>query len=350
MNTLKKYLQILWQWLKTYKKRWFLCIILIGAIFLIRFPYEEAILYFINQINKQTKYSIQLKYENLYINPLGPTLVFNKPEILTTVSQDTFKAEQLSFRPSYKSLLQLKKGAVMTIKWPNSTLKMSVRKKSLNTRNQEGKKKKLGWFIHINTSNFNPAFLDSFIPALSKTKGNVNIDMQIMIDPEFRQQPEGQWNITGRNVYIQALSYTFPGKLLGGISLPSLQWSKINFQGQIKKSEVAISDLSLGGKTDDFQLKTRGILSIRFNPSVTGQVRPNIKNYRLGVEILANENLKSQFYSLDLLFSKIKSKTPKGWRYLGNIRGNMATLPSISPVSQLPTLKDIQNPPDNELF
>ena len=349
MSIIRKYLQILWQWLKTHKKKWLLCIILTGVIVLIRFPYEEAILHLINQVNKQTKYSIQLKYESLYINPLGPAIVFNKPEISTKINQNTFKAEKLSFRPSYKSLIQLKQGGVITLKWQNSILKMSIRKKNLNTKKPD-EKKKIGWIVHVNTKNFNPVVLNSFIPALSKTKGNINADIEITVDPTMGQQPEGYWNITGRNVYIQALSYTFPGKLLGGISLPSFQWSQIHSQGQIKKSEVSITNLSLGGKTDDFQLKTRGTLSMKFIPSVTGQIRLNMRNYNLGLEILANENLESQFYSLDLLFSKIKSKTPKGWRYLGRVRGNTTTLPSISAVSQLPTLEDIKNPTDSEFF
>ena len=349
MNIIKKYLQIFGQWLKTHKKKWVLCIILTGAIFLIRFPYEEAILYCINQINKQTKHSIQLKYKSLYINPLGPTIIFNKPEILTKITQNTFKAEQLSFRPSYTSLIQLKLGGIITVKWPNSTLKTSVRRKNLDIKSQNGKKK-LGWLFNINTKNFNPSVLNSFIPTLSKTKGNINIDMKITVDPEMVQQPEGYWNITGQNIYIQALSYTFPGRLLGGISLPAFQWSQINSQGQIKKGEISIANLSLGGKTDDFQLRTRGVLSLKFIPSTIGRIRLNMRNYNLGLEILANENIESQFYSLDLLFSKIKSKTPQGWRYLGRIKGNTTTLPSISPVSQLPTLEDIKNPSAAEFF
>ena len=350
MSVIKKYLQFLWKWLKNYKGRWFACVVLIAIFFLIRFPYESAVLYFINQINKQTKNSIQLKYEKLYINPLGPTLVFNKPEILTIHNQSPFKVEKLSFRPSYKSLLRLKKGGVITVKWPNSILKMNIRNKNLNIKNQKNRKNKLGWLIHINARNFNPAFLDSFLPALSKTKGNINVEMEMMWDPMFGKQPEGQWNITGRNVHIQALSYTFPGKLLGGISLPSLQWRTISFQGKMKRGEISISDLSLGEKTDDFQLKTRGVLALNFRPPITGPLRVNMKNYRLAVDIVTNENLKSQFYSLDLLFSKIRTKTPKGWRYLGKIRGNMATLPYISPVSRLPTLKEIQNPSENDFF
>ena len=336
MQTLKKYFQILYQFLKTHKSKWFVLIVLSGTFFLIRFPYEEAVLYLMNKVTEQTKFSIKLKYKSFYINPLGPSLVFNNPEILTTNQSTSFKAEQLSLRPSYTALLQLKTGGVITLKWPDSVLNMTIRKKQIE-------KNKPGWFIHIDTHNFNPVFLRFFIPILSKTSGKINLDMEMLLDPKFEKQPEGSWFLNGTDFHSQALSYTFPGAI-GAISLPSFQWNRIHSNGEIRKGEIIISDIALGTKKDAFQLKTRGIISIDIKKDFSKKIKPRLKNYNMGMEILINEDLKPKLYFLDLFFSSIESKTSQGWRYLGHIKGNTANFFDLSPVSQLPTLKEIQNP------
>ena len=337
----KNYLPALYKFLKKHKRKWVVFILLSCAFFLIRFPYEEAISYLIGQLRERTKSPIQFKYESFYIHPLGPSIVFKKPEILTSTTQTPFKAAELRLRPSYKALLQLKPGGIVTLKWPNSVLNVIVRKKQI-------KKDIEGWFMNVKAQNFNPSFLSSFIPILSKTTGKITLDIDLLLDPRFEIQPTGAWNITGYNVQNQALSYTFPGAT-GTISLPSFQWSQISSQGQMKEGETIISNVSFGEKKDAFQVKTRGIVSVNFiKQEFSKRIIPRLKSYNIGLEVLASEDLKPKLYFLDLFFSSVASETPQGWRYLAHIKGNAANFFDLSPVKQLPTLQEIQNPPDEE--
>ena len=344
MEILNKYIKKLYQFLKTHKSKWLIFILFSVGFFLIRFPYEEAVLYLMNQLQKQTKSSIQLKYDSFHINPLGPALVFNNPKIITPANQSTFTAQQLSVRPSYKSLLQLKEGVIITLKWPDSTLKSTIRKKKM-------KKNLSGWLLHLKTYNFNPSLLSAFVSLLSKTKGKINIDMEIFIDPTFETQPVGSWNLSGENIYSQAFSYTFPNGI-DVITLPDFKWSRINSVGQLQKGEISIADISFGKKKDVFQIKSRGIVSVNFiKKGFSKKIRPHFKSYNLGLDILIGEDWQQLERTLDLLLKNIKSKTPQGWHYLGYIKGNTANfLNPPTPVSKLPTLQEIQNPKDDKNF
>lgn len=346
MEIITKYLKKLYQFLKIHKSKWFIFILFSLVFFLIRFPYEEAVLYLINQLQKNTKSSIQLKYDNFYINPLGPSLVFNNPRILTPVNQSTFTAQQLSIRPSYKSLLQLKPGVVITLKQLDSMLNITIRKK-------QAEKDKSGWFTHIKTHNFTPSSLSSFSSVLSKIRGKINIDIEILIDPTFEIQPVGSWSINGENIHSQVFSYTFPGDV-GTVSLPDFKWSRINSIGHIKKGQFTISDISLGEKKDAFQIKSRGIVSVNFTKQgFSKRVTPHFKSYNIGLNVLINEDLMPKLYDLNIFLSyidKFKTTTPQGRRYLTHIKGNSANFFDPSSISKLPTLQEIQNPEDDEIF
>ncbi|MYE07584.1 MAG: hypothetical protein F4X95_02375 [Oligoflexia bacterium] len=337
----KNYLPALYKFLKKHKRKWVVFILLSCLFFLIRFPYEEAISYLIGQLRDKTKSPIQFKYESFYIHPLGPAIVFKNPEILTPTTQTPFKAAELRLRPSYKSLLQLKPGGIVILKWPGSLLNVIVGK-------QQMEKDISGWFINIKAQNFNPSFLSSFLPILSKTKGKINLNIDLLLDPRFQIQPSGAWNITGYNIHSQALSYTFPGAI-GTISLPAFQWSKVHSQGEMKKGDAIVSDASLGEKKDRFQIKTRGVMSVKFmKQGFSNKMIPRLKSYNIGLEILAEEDLKPKLYFLDILFSSVASETPQGWRYLAQLKGNVANFFDLSPVKQLPTLQEIQDPPEEE--
>ncbi len=340
---LKKYIHAVYLFLKKHKSKWILCILLSVVFILIRFPYEEAVLYLTNQVRERTKSSIQFKYESFYINPIGPTLVFKNSEILTLATQGVFKVDELKLRASYASLLQLKPGGIITLKWSDSVLNLTIRKKRL-------KKNQIGWFVHLKGQNFNPAFLSAFAPVLSKTTGKINIDMKMLLDPGFEIQPVGSWSVTGWKIQSQALSYKFPGTI-GTISLPSFKWGSISSYGTVKEGEVIISEFFLGEKKDAFQIKSRGVIFVDFTKKgLSKAVKPLLKNYNVGLEILASEDLKPKLYFLDLFFSSVGSQTPQGWRYLAQMKGNAVNFFDMAPVTQLPTLKEIQEPVNDPSF
>lgn len=342
MGIIKKYIKKLYHFLKVHRVKWLIFFLITFLFFLIRFPYEEAMSYLMIQLQEQTKSSIQLRYDSFYINPLGPALVFNNPKIITPANQRTFTAQQLILRPSYKSLLQLKEGVIITLKWPGSILKSTIRKKQI-------KKDLSGWLFQLKAHNFNPSLLSAFVSIFSKTKGTINIDTEIFIDSDFETQPIGSWSLNGENIYSQAFSYTFPNGV-DVISLPDFKWSRIHSTGEIKKGEITIANLSFGEKKDVFKIKSRGIISVDFKKQgLPKKTRPIFKNYNFGLDISIGEDWQQLERSLDLLLKNIKSKTPQGWHYLGHLKGNTANfLNPPTPVSKLPTLQEIQNPVEED--
>ena len=336
MVHIRKYIQILWNGIKENKKKWLTFIAVFIFFFLILFPYQEAVSYFINKLNSNTKNTIQLKYESFYINPLGPSIVFNKPEIITKALQNNFQVDQLKLRPSYKSLLQFKLGGILSLKWPNSLMQITLSRKKT-------KNKSYHWLIHVKSPYFSPSDLRFLSPIFNNIKGTIDIDTKILLDPDFAMQPEGHWSINSGSFQVRALSYTFPGAF-GHITLPTLKWAQINLQGKIKKGDIIISDFSLGNQKDPFQLKTRGIISIDFlKQGMSKKIRSRLKSYHMGLDISVSKELAPSLSTLFILLKSIESETSQGWRYLGEIKGNMMTYDAFR-TKTLPTLQKIKNP------
>lgn len=336
MDQISKYIQILWNWLKKNKSKWLTFIAVFTLFFIILFPYQEAVSYFINKLNNSTKNSIQFKYESFYINPLGPFIVFNKPEIITKTLQNNFQADQIKIRPSYKSLLQFKLGGIVFLKWPNSLMQITISRK-------KAKNKSFHWLTHVKSPYFNLSDLHFLSPIFNKIKGTIDIDTKILLDPNFVMQPEGHWSINSNSFQSQALSYTFPG-IFGSITLPTLKWTQVSLQGKVKKGDIIISDFSFGDQKDPFQLKARGIISIDFlKQGMSKKIRSRLKSYHMGLDIFVNKEIEPHLSSFLVLFKSLELQTPQGWRYLGEIRGNMATYDAFR-TKTLPTLQQIQNP------
>ncbi len=341
MHMIKKILMAVLLFFKTHKKKWLLFFLFSILFFLLRFPYESAMLYLISHVQKKTGSAVQIKYESFYINPLNPSLVFRQPEITIKKYQSVLRARQLQISPSYTSLLRGKAGGTFTLKWPSSSLKLTFRQKSM------GKNKK-GWLVQVKSQNTDPSLLGAFVSVLSHTKGKINLDMELWVDPLFETQPEGFWRLTGRDFQSQALSYTFPGDM-GAISLPHFKWLSLSAEGQIKKGEISLTDISCGDKKDSFQIQSRGIVSLNFTKQTfSKRVIFNLKSYSLGVKVLVREELQHKLRFLDWFLEETKRKTPEGWLYMAHIKGNRAIF-DPSPVDKLPTLSEIKQSPTEGL-
>ena len=337
MELLKKYLKKTLQFLKTQKYKWLAFFLLAIGFFLIRFPYEEAVLYFIDQAQKNTKYFAKLKYGDFYIHPIGPKLVFKEARIFTKSTQKPLRVDQLSIRPSYQALLRLKLGAVVNLKWSDSNVQLQLRKTSLkNSRSG-------GWLIQLQTKNFKPSVLQSLSPVFLKTKGLINARLKALIDPHFEVQPNGFWQIEGQNIQSQILSYTFPGTI-GTISLPHFKWRRISSKGHLKEGELIIADISIGTNKDKFQLQSKGSVFVDFKKLgiSSNNIKPRLKSYYLGLDIVTSLELKPKLYFLDLFLSAAKTKTPNGLRYIAEIKGNAANFFNLTPVSELPSLEQMR--------
>ena len=324
--------------LKEHKKNWLLFFLLSIGFLLIRFPYESAMLYLIGQIQERTKSAFQLKYESFYINPLNLSVVFNNPEIMIKQSQAVLKAKRVQLSPSYAGLLRGKPGGSATLQWPDSTVNVTFRKKTVE-------KDKTKWLVHVRTRDLNPALLSVFAPLLSHTKGKINLDLELLWDPLFKAQPEGSWQLTGQEFQSQALSYTFPGDM-GAISFPHFRWSRLRAEGQMRNGDISLADLSFGEKKDSFQIQTKGLVSLEFfKQPHSKRVTPRLKNYSLGVKILVKEELEPKLRFLDWFLKSAKSQTSQGYLYMAHIKGYSMGVPDVSPVDKLPTLSEIKSPP-----
>ncbi len=336
ISVITKYLGLVIGFFRVHKGKWIVFVLLIGFFFLIRFPYDSAVSVLLNKTLRSMDPNIHLSYNKFYFSLFGPSLVFDKPRIQFSRGH-YLKVNQIRVQPSYRALLSLKPGGVFIFKWKTNELVLIFRK--IN-RGKLGS----GVFFGLQTVQFNPSVLRTSWPLFSKVSGVIDWNMEIAWSVTGSPRASGFWNMSGKDLHVQALSYTFPGTI-GTISLPTFHWGKLSSNGTIKKDVVSVSDLSLGSGKDSFQVKTRGIVALDLGrKAFTNRRGLFFNHYDIGLEILADEDLKSKLYFLDLFLSSVEIKIDTGSRYLARIKGNRANFFNLSSVSKLPTLQEIQNP------
>jgi len=341
-SVVKVYFKKLWSWLKLHKKKWLVFCLLCLFFFAIQFPYEESIKYLTAKVREQTKSSFRFNYDSFYFNPFSLSLVFKKPRIQLHPVEDYLTLKKIHISPSFKSLFTFKPGGTVVLEWKDSKISLTFQKRNIE-------KEQLGWSITLNTHQWNPSNLSAVWPILSNITGKINFYGELLLDPVFKVKPKGTWKLDGYNIQTRDFSYTFPGTI-GTVNLPDFQWNRISSSGKIKKGEVFISDFIAGEKKEPFQVKTRGSFLLIFNKvKVSIFPRLHIKSYDIGLDILVGDTLRQQLYFLDLLFQSVASQTSDGdWRYLARIRGNQANFFDLSPISNLPSLQEMQNPENTE--
>ena len=334
---LRIYWQKTWGLLKQNKKKLAVFILLCISWFIILFPYQEAVEYLSRKIRTETRSSFQFSYDRFYFNPLSMSLVFKNPKIRIHPDQQDLALQTLKVSPSYKALLGFRLGVWLSLEWKDSKIQFTVQKKNIE-------KKQPGLRLSIKTYQWSPSSLSAVWPLLSKVSGRINFQADLQWDPSFKHRPKGSWALQAYNIQSQALSYVFPGRTTGAVSLPEFQWKQASSKGRIKRGEFLISHLFIGGAKDPFQMKARGLMVLDFYKRGFSRFpKMNINNYDIGLEIISSEHLKQRLYFLDLLLAGVSSKTNKGWRYMARIKGNRANFFDLSPLSQFPSsLEELQ--------
>ncbi|MCY4321257.1 MAG: hypothetical protein OXC37_02475 [Bdellovibrionaceae bacterium] len=311
---LKKFFSILAKNKKTVFLIWFLVLV----IFVIRFPWNDLLEKSFRDFQKKSPTALKMKFDKLKMKLFPPGMEFqnlsfvyqNNPISLNSLIVSMDLAKWLAFKKAWK--FKIFKG--------DSYLRLNFYKSTEESFEDSADDTPIeAYFIKGFAPFFDLRDLKSFT---SKTELSGNIKLQFFYNgsPQDVENIKASLQASGKDIYLSKLELQTP---LGPLNLPTIEWSSISIDIEVKESELLFKTLRLGESKDDFNMQIRGSGGLAFS----SRFQPILNSYNLELQIDLSKQLPIKI--LDLMFSSYKEDKGSFYRYSVRLMGQGSQVPRM---------------------
>lgn len=274
---------------------------------MLMFPFSYLSNYLTTAVAKATGNQVFLKSKDIHLS-LFPAFGVELEDVeLETVQIPKVQAGRLIISPSLIGLItDLPKmqnpqpGAAPVI--PDVSLKLydflgSNTEAKINKT--DGKQK-----IVLSTKKLELKQLSSLDLLPIRLIGELNLNLNSLVDTSFKQQPEGDIEISISKLTIPSTNIAIPG--MGSIPLPKLSVSDVRIKGRITDGRLIIEQAKMGKPNEKLSLELIGQLTMSVLPSPRGP-RVNWGAYSLQTVFNVDSKLANDLL-LEALLGKHKVK------------------------------------------
>lgn len=287
------------------------------------FPYEDLSDLISEQIAKATQNQVFVQFEDLGIGFFPPSIKMTKVEVDTPVLP-TLKAGALRIAPSIAGLLAFSPGFSASIDDVMSgKIHLSYRGgKKVNESTQMQK-------VSLSLSSLELKKMSSYAGLPCMMEGPFSADADTQIDPQFVEQPEGEYSLSTGKFHLNPCVLTiqrlpFP--------LPMLDISSMKIKGEIKAGRLTITEGQIGKTGDTIYGRFKGTMGLRL--SMQGrQILPQISNYEFKIDLNIDRSAEKSLGTYLSFYDSYKSLTGTGSRYALTLSApNTFVPPNASPL------------------
>lgn len=293
----------------------FLILSLTAFFFILRFPLNEWLEKSIKDLQKESPLTREIGFNDLKVKWLPPGLLFQDVSFIYKGKRGRLDSALASV--SLKDWIAFKKGFNVQLRHGRSKLFFNFKTKPAPAEEElvAGSERKI-YLLRGSSSLIGLKDLSFLYPNMS---GDLKI--QFFYQGSFQDVAgmTGELNLTGENVSFSELKLN---TLLGHLNLPSIKWTKLETELEIKEGELIFKTVELGGEKDDLKVKMRGSGAFR---SVRRAVRLSSYNIELKIDI----DKKIPFGFLDLMFASYKEDKGDFYRYSVRMIGQGSQVPKM---------------------
>ena len=309
---MKPILDFLVNILKNEKKKIFMVFISFFAFLILTFPYGDLADVITVQVSKLTGNQVYFQFEDMGLSAFpGPSISFSKVQI-DTPSLPTLNTASLSIAPSIAALLTFNMGATVRAK---NFLKGDV---YANYKTGTSKEDQEVYKLKLEVEELELGEIKKIVELPVKLNGSTYLNLELEIDPTFKSQPNGDFELKIRTLKVPAS--TIPTQF-GPIDMPPLKFADISLKGRLVGGALVIENGTFGKKNDLLSGKVKGNISLKLLKAGSG-VRPLWGAYDLKIMMDLKKRAPNQFaLFLSLINDKYKSKTNSGFNYQFKLSG-----------------------------
>lgn len=248
-----------------------LYVLFLTVFVVLLFPFSYLSNYLTTAVAKATRNQVFIKSEDINLS-LFPSLGVELKNVeLETLQVPKLQAQRLIISPGFFSLIKsipkfskLKPGEATPI--PNINVRLYDFLGSNTTAqliNKDDKKQ-----IFLKTQKLNLKKLKSLNLLPIQILGELNLNLESLIDLSFKDQPEGDISINITQLTIPKTNIPVPS--LGSIPTPKLVLNDVNIKGRISGGRLIIEQAQMGKSTDALNLKLKGQFDLSILPTPRG--------------------------------------------------------------------------------
>ncbi len=263
-----------------FSNKWkILLTLFLSVVFLVLlFPLSDLNDLISSQVSKLTNNKVFLQFDKMSLNPLSPSVSFEKLYV-ETPQISGLTSDELSVSPSISALISKKPGGTVTAKgFLKGELEISMSPAPANGGVDKSK-------IDISASNLSLNEARQMANLSLPIKGQLSLSSQAVADLTLTEQPEVDLSLTVLKFEMASAMVPFQDGLQ--LQLPEINFEKIELKGRLSNGKMQIETGKLGTNKDDFYGEIKGDLALTFQ-NMGGQVVPVVGAYNITLDLKAN--------------------------------------------------------------
>ncbi len=331
---LKTFLDMILDIFRFHKMKIFFFFSSISLCAILLFPYDDLSDYITLQVTRATQSNVYLQFDGLSFGLLPQLGIKMENVVVESVFAPTLAVKSLGFAPKLFSVLTGSPGGILKA-YGLFRGDANIEFGSSNQLNIEGKEVGLS----LNLEDISLADLSKFLKESSQfpfsMKGTTQMSSHFFIDPSFKEQPKGDWNLAIKAFEIPSTQIPIP---MQGASLsfpiPNIKLTEVKIVGNIKDRRLIIKEGLIGKPGNDLNGTITGDIIVDILPG--GRLR--MGGYDLKINLNVSDTLKAQLGGmLDIvdgiqsIGSRFKFDSLNGVRYTMRLSASsMNAMPRIS--------------------
>lgn len=296
------------------KKIFLLNLLLLIFMILIFFPYNDVVQKLTLKLSEVST-DIHLQYDSHSLGVFPPRLILKKAELITPWTNGSAMFDHLAIYPTYLSLITFKPGVKVTARIGKSKLKITL-KTSFSSEGEGPSPLQ----IRAESQDFEIKYFKMFSPFFKGAKGFVDFFMDLKMNMRTNAI-KGSMQVRAKDISFNSYSFS---QSIGTWTLPQLQWKSLEGKASLNNGRLNVQTARIGEINDPFYLQSKGFVNLKFG---TLQL---IREYNVELNLVLDEQMKNQFFFLDLFLSNVEEKIGTDrYQYKAKITGRSSYPPKI---------------------
>ncbi|MDE0151194.1 MAG: hypothetical protein OXK80_01690 [Bdellovibrionales bacterium] len=296
------------------KKIFLLNLLLLIFMVLILFPYNDVIQKLTLKLSEIST-DVHLQYDSHSLGIFPPRLILKKAELITPWTNGSAVFDRLTIYPTYLSLITFTPGIKATARIGKSKLKIILK----TSFSSEGKNPP-PLQIRAESQDFEIQHFQLFSPFFKGAKGLVDFFMDLKMNMRTNII-KGSIQLRAKDIFFNSYSFS---QSIGTWTLPQLQWKSLEGKASLHNGRLDVQTIRIGEINDPLHLESKGFVNLKFG---TLQL---MREYNLELNLILDEQMKNQFFFLDLFLSNVEEKIGTDrYQYKAKITGRSSYPPKI---------------------
>lgn len=266
------------RWILGNIKKIILVLFLTVVFVVLLFPLGDLNDLISSQVSNLTQKQVYFQFDNMHLNPFTAKVTLDNA-VVDSAALSNLTIDSLSVSPSLSNLYRKPGGTLDATGFLKGEVHVDL--------SPSGSKSK----VEISATNISLKELRETANLPLPISGNLNLTSQALADLTFAEQPEMDLNVLINNFEMPSGNINL--QQMGAISVPLIQFDKVELKGKLSGGKFQIESGRLGSSKNEFYGDVRGDMSLNFRME-NNRLIPVFGSYALFLDLKATPDFQQR--------------------------------------------------------